>query len=122
MDSDAGPGIGRTGEIAALARYRAAGYRVVARNWRCALGEVDLIMARGSTVVFCEVKARSGTSLGGPFDAVSASKQRKVRQLAEAFLQSTDPWQEQDQIRFDVASVLVRRDGTTAVHVFEDAF
>jgi putative endonuclease len=117
---DTRPGIGRTGETAALASYLAAGYRVVARNWRCPLGELDLILTRSGTVVFCEVKARSGTSLGGPFDAVTVPKQRKVRRLAEAFLRSSDGGA--DQIRFDVASVMVRPDGSTAVHVFEDAF
>jgi putative endonuclease len=108
------------GEAAALARYRAAGYRLVARNWRCALGEVDLILARRGTVVFCEVKARRGTALGAPFEAVTVAKQRKVRRLADAFLRSSEIGAA--EIRFDVASVMVPADGTTAVHLFEDAF
>jgi putative endonuclease len=118
--SDGRSELGRTGEEAAAAWYRAAGYRELARNWRCALGELDLVVARGSTLVFCEVKARRGTSFGGPFEAVGYRKQRKLRMLAEAFLASAPLAPE--AIRFDVASVTVRHGGRPSVHVFESAF
>lgn len=113
-------GTGRTGEAAALAWYRRAGYRLVASNWRCPLGELDLVIRRGGTLVFCEVKARSGSALGGPFEAVTATKRRKLRQLAEAFLRADGS--RCDEVRFDVASVTVPRGGRPFVHVFEDAF
>jgi putative endonuclease len=112
--------VGRNGERAALAAYRRRGYRLIARNWRCPLGELDLVLAGDGTVVFCEVKARSSAGLGGPHEAVSLSKQRRIRALAEAFLKShrlSAP-----AYRFDVASVLLRSDGGTDVHLFEDAF
>ena len=54
---------GGTGEDAALAVYVRRGYRLVARNWRCKLGELDLVLVRGDTLVFCEVKARRGSAI-----------------------------------------------------------
>lgn len=108
------------GEGAAWALYRSRGYRLVARNWRCPLGELDLVVARGDLLVFCEVKARAGSRLGAPFEAVTAAKQRKLRHLAEAFVAAVPPTAV--TYRFDVASVTWNPDGPPAVHVFEDAF
>lgn len=112
--------VGSAGEAAALARYRAEGYRLIVRNWRCPLGELDLVLGRGRGVVFCEVKSRRGSALGGPFESVTALKQLRVRRLAEAFLisQGLRP----EGVRFDVASVTRAREGGWSVHVFEDAF
>ena len=78
--------LGRSGEDAALALYAGRGFRTVARNWRCSLGEIDLVVERRGLLVFCEVKARSGSRFGGGHDAVTWTKQRKLRQLAEAFM------------------------------------
>ena len=111
--------LGRTGESAALATYEARGYRLVARNWRCRLGEVDLVVRRATLLVFCEVKARRGSRFGAPFEAVHATKQRKLRSLAEVFLGSYGD--AVTAVRFDVASVTVRG-GRAHVHLFEDAF
>ncbi len=121
---------GRAGEEAALAVYLSRGYRTVARNWRCRIGELDLVVARGDTLVFCEVKARRGATFGGGFDAVTHRKRAKLRAVAQAFLIATGTMP--DSIRFDVASVRVaegrRRplrhtpDGVSTVELFEDAF
>lgn len=107
------------GERAAWAWYRDRGYRLVARNWRSRVGELDLVVGRGGGLVFCEVKARA-SALAGPFDAVTPAKQRKVRAVAEAFLLATRARPE--VCRFDVASVVLDRGGEPRVHVFEDAF
>jgi len=63
-----------------------AGYEPLARNWRCALGELDLVLVRGGLVVFCEVKTRGGDGFGGGHEAVTWRKRSKLRQLGEAFL------------------------------------
>lgn len=112
--------LGATGEDAALAVYRRMGFGLVARNWRCPAGELDLILRRGGLLVFCEVKSRSGTAFGGGYEAVTWQKRRKLRQLAELFLRAlrTSP----QQVRFDVASVFVRRNGPPEVELFQDAF
>lgn len=109
----------RVGEEAAWRTYRDRGYRLLARNWRCPLGELDLVLLRGDVVVFCEVKARRPSGLGGPFEAVTRDKQRKVRALARAFCSAERPRGE--RYRFDVASVSVRG-GSSEVYLFEDAF
>src|SRR2546421_7219695 len=111
---------GMAGEQATLHRYLGLGYRAVARNWRCPLGEIDLVVARGGLLVFCEVKTRHGSTFGGGFDAVGHRKQRKLRQLAEVFLltRGLDP----ARARFDVASVQLRQGDEPLVEIFEDAF
>ena len=89
------------------------------RNWRCPIGEVDLILGRPGLVVVCEVKARSGTGLGGPFEAVTRRKQRKLRALAETYLLQREL--RASDVRFDVASVSIGPAGAS-VFVFEGAF
>jgi putative endonuclease len=112
--------VGTAGEAAAVAHYRRAGYRVLARNWRCRLGEIDLLLLRGGTLIVCEVKSRRGSGFGGPFEAVTWAKQRKLRQLAETFLIASGL--RPPEVRFDVASVTVDVAGGASVHVFEHAF
>lgn len=111
--------IGGAGERAAAALYRSRGYRVVARNWRSRIGELDLIVERSGVLVFCEVKTRSSAAFGGGYEGVTEAKQRKVRQVAEAFLAQTR--MRPDACRFDVASVAAGR-GAPRVEIFEDAF
>jgi putative endonuclease len=107
--------LGGFGEKLAAAHYRGHGYAVLERNWRCRMGEIDLICARGATLVVCEVKARTGPAHGHPFEAVTGPKQRRLRRLAAVYLrQQGRRWPE---VRFDVVSVL---NGT--LEVVEGAF
>ena len=92
----------------------------MARNWRCPLGELDLVLMKGGVLVFCEVKARRALGWGGPYEAVTWKKQRKLRRLAEAYLAGSG--QVPRAIRFDVASVTVDAEGRPSVLVFENAF
>jgi putative endonuclease len=78
---------------------------VVARNWRCKDGELDLIVRAGRTFVFCEVKARTSTAFGAPAEAVTSDKQQRLRRLAARWLEDDAPLRP-TEIRFDVASVL----------------
>ena len=66
--------------------YADAGYRVLDRNWRCREGELDVVVARGSVLVFCEVKTRRSTAFGVPAEAVTVTKQRRLRTLAMRWL------------------------------------
>jgi len=114
--------VGRAGEEAALAAYRRAGFRLVARNWRCAAGEIDLVLLRGHTMVFCEVKTRRGDAFGPPSEAVTWKKQRKLRVLADAFLRSsTSVCRNVRDVRVDVASVTIDGTGRSSLHLFQDA-
>lgn len=107
--------LGARGEALAARWYEAHGYRVVARNWRCREGELDLVLARGSTTVFCEVKTRSSTAYGTPAEAVTATKQTRLRVLAMRWLEATG--HRRGHLRFDVACVIGDR-----IDVIEAAF
>jgi putative endonuclease len=115
--------VGARGERATELAYVRRGYRLLARNWRCKLGELDLVLARDRTVVICEVKTRRGAAYGGGWQAVTARKQAKLRAVAQAYLLATGV--RPGAVRFDVASVEVRdRPGgpEARVEVYEDAF
>jgi putative endonuclease len=107
--------LGASGERLAAAWYEANGYEVVARNWRCRAGELDLVVRRRRELVFCEVKTRSSGAFGTPAEAVTRTKQQRLRRLAAAYLESA-PFRPR-AIRFDVAAVTRGR-----VEVIEGAF
>lgn len=96
--------MGAAGEERVAEWYEARGYQVVARNWRSRQGELDLIARKDRTIVICEVKARSSTAFGEPFEAVTRTKQMRIRRLAAEWLRSARPGGRCD-LRFDVASV-----------------
>ncbi len=96
--------------------YQARGFEVLARNWRCREGELDLVVSRGPQLVFCEVKTRSSLAYGAPVEAVTRAKQLRLRRLATRWLQEQRPAPGCD-VRFDVASVL-----SGSVEVLEGAF
>jgi putative endonuclease len=96
--------------------YRGRGYEVLARNWRVREGELDLVVARGDVVAFCEVKSRSSDAFGQPFEAVTRAKQARLRRLAARWLDADGrSW---PIVRFDVASVVRGR----VAGVIESAF
>ncbi len=82
--------VGRRGEDLACAELVRQGLVVVDRNWRCSLGEIDIVAAevgdRGVTLVFCEVKCRTGLGFGHPLEAITFAKMRTLRQLAAHWL------------------------------------
>jgi putative endonuclease len=80
--------IGRRGEDRAAQYLRRRGYRILARNWRCRLGEIDLIALDGDTLVFVEVKTRRGDLFGSPELAVTPRKQRQLTKAALSFIMS----------------------------------
>lgn len=107
---------GRFGEAAAARWYRRAGYRVLATNWHCREGELDLVVSRDGAVTFVEVKARTNSRFGTGAEAVDHHKQRRVRTAAIRWLDHADRFV--DDIRFDV--VEVNRRGQVQVH--QDCF
>ena len=85
--------------------YEARGYEVLNRNWRCREGELDLVVRDGRKFIFCEVKTRTTDAFGAPVEAVTRTKQMRVRRLAARWLEDEAPVRPRE-IRFDVASVL----------------
>jgi putative endonuclease len=112
-------GLGTSGEDAVAQWYEARGYTVESRNWRVREGELDLVLQRGRTLVFCEVKTRRSEAFGTPFEAVTASKQRRLRTLAVRWL--SEHRVRARELRFDVAAV--RMCGAVSeIEVLEGAF
>jgi putative endonuclease len=112
--------LGDAGEGAVAGWYQQQGYAVVDRNWRVRAGEIDVIAQRGSTLVFCEVKTRRGTRFGTPAEAVTHTKQRRIRMLALEWLRAHG--RHAGVLRFDVASVRPDGQGRWIVDVIEAAF
>lgn len=94
---------GRTGERAAERHLARAGYAILARNYRCPLGEIDLVALDRRTVVFVEVKARHGAAAGTPLEAVTRRQQRRIVRAARYYL--TRHRLLDRLVRFDVVGV-----------------
>jgi putative endonuclease len=88
--------------------YLLRGYRVLEANSRPGRVEVDLVLRRGRTVVFCEVKSKAGEGFGDPVEMVGPAKQERLRRAAEAWL-AEHPEAAEWEVRFDVVSVTPRR-------------
>jgi len=104
--------MGRRGEAAAAAHLRRAGYRIVAHNWRCAVGELDLIAYQGDHLVFVEVRTRQAGSAVGPSpeESVGRGKAQRLMSLAYTYIEqagmSADvPW------RIDLIAIEMSADG-----------
>jgi putative endonuclease len=96
--------LGRDGEQQAAEWYLAHGYDVLERNWRCRDGELDLVLRKNRTIVFCEVKTRTTAQFGTPAEAITHQKRQKLRHLAAKWLDESPV--RPRQIRFDVAAIL----------------
>ena len=117
---DARRGLGRAGEDLAVRALTERGYVVVERNWRCAVGELDIVARHNDCLVFVEVRTRRGGWRGAAEDSIGPTKRRKLAALADAYLQAqgapTGDW------RIDVVTVEMDGGGRLrAVEVFEDA-
>lgn len=107
--------LGAWGEAKVARWYEAQGYQVLDRNWRCARGEIDLVVGRPGEVAIVEVKTRTSDRFGAPALAVGRTKQARLRRLGAAWLAERDGGV--GRVRFDVASVLAGE-----VSVIEGAF
>ena len=95
--------VGRYGEDLAVRYLEDLGLRIMARNWRCRTGELDIIAVDGGCLVFCEVKTRRSAAFGPPQAAVTTAKLARLRKLAALWLdQQDESW---PAIRLDVVAV-----------------
>ena len=112
--------VGRYGERVAERHLVDQGMRVLARNWRCRNGEVDLILRDGDDIVFCEVKTRRSSTFGSPAESIVARKVATLRHLAGRWL--ADSGEYPREIRFDVVEVRLPERGATLVEHTRAAF
>ena len=111
MAGSARQALGVRGEDLAVAELQRQGMEVLERNWRCRLGEIDVVASEtvdgATTVVFCEVKCRSGLGFGDPLEAITWAKLRTLRSLAAEWMR-THPVAAQ-AVRLDAIGVLLVR-------------
>lgn len=112
--------LGRRGERLAERHLLARGYRLVERNWRCRQGEIDLVVRDGDALVFVEVKTRTSTAFGHPFEAITPAKLARLRRLAVEWCTAHPT--ERGHIRIDAVAVLAPRDAAPAVEHLVDVF
>jgi putative endonuclease len=101
--------LGDFGERVAAAHLEAKGYRIRERNFRTREGEIDIIVERGETLVFVEVRTRRGESMGSAAESITASKASRIVAAAQAYVQATEDCPE-DQ-RIDVITLSLASDG-----------
>lgn len=106
--------LGRTGEQLAVDHLIDRGYEIVARNWRCPVGEIDIVARDASTTVIVEVKTRAGLGFGHPLDAITPVKLARLRRLAGAWCAEHEP---AGRVRIDAVAVIAGRDGIVIEHV-----
>jgi len=113
--------LGKQGEDIAAAWLEARGMTILMRNYRCKIGEIDIIGKIGNMTVFVEVRSRSSAVWGIPAESVNYKKQQKLRKAASCYFAQK---RQTDSIcRFDVISILYDQHGNTDdVEWFADAF
>ena len=97
--------LGQRGEAIAARHLVRHGMVLIDRNWRCEIGEIDLVLRDGHVLVICEVKTRTSTAFGSPIEAVNQAKADRLKRLAYRWLREHDC--HPDDVRVDVVGVLV---------------
>lgn len=107
--------LGPDAERRVRVHYRLRGYRILAANAWVGRYELDLVVRRGRRLVFCEVKARTGSAYGDPWEAVGPEKARRIEQAAETWLARRPELAELD-VSFEVVAVRGRQIERAALH------
>jgi putative endonuclease len=97
--------LGQRGEAIAVAYLQRHGYAILARNWRCAVGELDIVARDGDCLALVEVRARHGDTYGSAEDSITPRKQAKLVEVAQTYLQATA--QEDSTWRIDVIAIQI---------------
>lgn len=111
--------LGIEGENLAVQFLKKKGFQIIGRNYKTPLGEIDIIAMDGNSLVFVEVKTRTGNTFGFPFEAVNKKKRQKLRDLASLYLKRL---KKQPPVRFDVLSILYSNKGKKEIEHIKDAF
>lgn len=113
--------VGTLAEEAAVQYLAENGYRIIARNWYCSTGELDIIAEDLNQLVIVEVRSkREGSKYGTALEAITPSKVKQVRKTASYYLYKTG--NNGANVRFDVIAITTNDDGTSQINHIEDAF
>ena len=116
--------LGAKGEEVAVSYLKSRGYRIVERNYRIRFGEIDIIAEQGDDLVFIEVKTRSGTLFGSPFESVTKQKQKQLSKVALEYINKQGFHDR--PARFDVVGIELQKGSETfqdaAVELLQNAF
>ncbi|MGA9852184.1 MAG: YraN family protein [Gammaproteobacteria bacterium] len=112
---------GQRAEDQALELLRRAGLKLLARNYRCPQGELDLVMTDGENLVMVEVRFRRDRGFGSAVESVDAHKQEKLLRATQHFLQQDARWRRRP-LRFDVVAMNETADGKMQTDWIKDAF
>lgn len=107
--------LGKAGEAAARAYLERKGFRILAVNWRCAEGELDIVARDGETICFVEVRTKSPGDHGDPLDTITGPKQRQVIRVATRYLQRYNL--EDAPVRFDAIGLTAHGRSYTITHI-----
>ena len=111
--------LGNCGEEAALRFLKASGYKIIARNYKSKLGEVDIIAKDKNCICFIEVKTRASLEKGLPQEAITKNKQHQITKAALSYLKENNLWD--SPARFDVVSIL-KDDSQYKIELIQNAF
>jgi len=111
--------LGKQGEEWALKKIKRLGYKCIERNYRCPLGEIDLIARDGDCLVFIEIKTRKGRSLDYAKEAINQRKKRQISKVALAYMKANNCCDVRS--RFDVVAINIRGD-KKEIEVITNAF
>jgi len=111
--------LGRKGEELAKQHLEAVGYEILDENWRFGKAEVDLIAYLDKTIIFVEVKTRTGNAFGEPEDFVDAAKQALLVSAADEFIELMGF---NGEARFDIIAILFDQQGNYSLNHIQDAF
>ena len=112
---------GDAAEALARQHLEQQGLRLLAQNWRCRLGELDLVMLDADTVVFVEVRYRRHSAWGGAAESVDARKREKLSRAAQHFLQQESRWAKYP-CRFDVIAINADSQAPAQLDWIQNAF
>lgn len=113
--------LGAEGEAIAASYLEERGYHIVARNYRCELGEIDLVALLGDKIHFVEVKMREDFDFGRAIESITPAKKSHIRRTARRMLEENAAWRVYLPF-FAVVAIDREKDGTTTIEFLPDAF
>lgn len=112
--------LGKQGETLACLYLKQSGYNIISNNYRCKLGEIDIIAEESGTLVFIEVKCRTSSTFGEPYEAVTKSKMAQMSRVALEYMSRNKLFGK--KARFDVVSIKLLQAGQPEIELIQNAF